>query len=275
MEIMSMLSMNDIDLQSPREIIRAMMQVQLDLTDYEMTERLFPQSSITPVSELHLPASLHASDHQSSIYALSASLPPTRMEQLQHMENSLYPEQHSPQSSTYGTMTSVSSFEEGEETETSSATLPPGSNYTDPSRDHLEALFEYESTLSLLFGATVDGICTGRDSSAGEFRPTGPYGNAMIWTPYVETDIHDPAACSVLMHDLMASFSRLHTAHVSPMMRGAISRDAFQNIIWRMWQVVEMGDRDALRSLDNVLRGSSFRHVRRCTGCEMGLECHV
>lgn len=122
---------------------------------------------------------------------------------------------------------------EAEESTISSRTAEPRGTVL--SQQHLDALSDYEATLSLLYDATLNAS-----------------------QPRTETTVSDPSMRWLLVYSLMASFSSLHPSLVAQSTRSP-HRSTFQDVVWELWLVVQRGDREAVRRLDQALRGRSSR----------------
>ncbi|KAK2757549.1 hypothetical protein FQN54_004518 [Arachnomyces sp. PD_36] len=120
---------------------------------------------------------------------------------------------------------------------------------------HLDALWEYSTTLSSLYQVIANRVSTNNTTNTGGFRYLGAFGHAVATLPEV-VNVVDRTTRWTLVHTLMGSFALLHPSQVSQAMdlRGS---SVFQDIIWLMWLVAENGDREALDKLDQVLRHTS------------------
>lgn len=153
--------------------------------------------------------------------------------------------------------TETPSQQGGAETRTTPSSTPQtnGVSSTPLSQEHCDALFDYESALSRLYGTTTGATETNGDSTTLELRPMGMNGNVVVSGSLPERPIPDTPTRWLLVCDLMASFSRLHPSQVSQSTGLHGNRSIFHHVIWQLWLVVERQDREALRRVDRALRG--------------------
>lgn len=267
-ETANMAEMDELELPSPRTILRMMMEAPLDMGEFDMAEWLLSRSSATPESGQQQPGESFQIPEQRTRVEVAGGLPLSsstgfESEPRPQPVNSGSPEQPTQRRLSPGDIrTPVSPFPEERETETNSVTLSSASSITEPgytllSQQNLDALLEYESTLSQLYSATTDAIHTsGGSSSTGGLRTLESLDNEVVSALETETTTYDPTIRWLLACDLMGSFSRLHPSQISQFTEFPVNRSILQDVLRMLWLVVEIGDRDALRSLDYSLRGS-------------------
>lgn len=141
------------------------------------------------------------------------------------------------------------------EMEAEASTISPTteSSYPGPSQQHLDALSDYEATLSCLYDATTGTTNTNNESGTGQNRHTGPYSNAASQRR-TGTTVNDASTRWLLVYSLMASFKSLHPSQV---VQSTNNRPIFQDVVWELWLVVQRGEREAVRRLDQALRGNA------------------